>query len=271
MAADGGQSRLRGAAAAAALTVFVGACSTGPGDRAPSSPADVSAVPDAVPRAEPRSRYGNPPYYEVFGKRYYVMASGHGHVERGVASWYGEKFHGRRTSSGEPYDMYAMTAAHKTLPLPSYARVTNLSNGRSVVVRINDRGPFVDNRIVDLSYTAAQRLDMVGPGTALVELEVLAPGPAPVAAPVLVAAPAAGADAGMFVQAGAFSDRDNAEQLARRLRAGGIPDVLVADGLAGGRALFRVRVGPVTGVEDFDRTMSRLAELGISDAYLATD
>ena len=107
-------------------------------DRAPSRPADVSRVPDAVPRYEPRSSRGNPDSYEVFGQRYYVLESANGHVERGVASWYGEKFHGRLTSSGEPYDMYVMTAAHKTLPLPTYARVTNLANGRSVVVKIND-------------------------------------------------------------------------------------------------------------------------------------
>ena len=264
----------RRGAALLAFAVLAGGCSVGSGDRPPSRPPDISNVPDAVPRTEPRSRYGNPPYYEVYGQRYYVMPTGHGHVERGVASWYGEKFHGRRTSSGEPYDMYAMTAAHKTLPLPSYARVTNLSNGRSVVVRINDRGPFVDNRIVDLSYTAAQRLDMIGPGTAFVELEVLAGDGVPAA--VTASAPPAAetapvANDHMFVQAGAFSDRANAEQLAGRLRAGGIPDVLIANELASGRALYRVRIGPVTGVEDFDRTMSRLSHLGIEDAYLATD
>jgi rare lipoprotein A len=260
------------------LAVLTGGCSTGVRDGAPERTPDVSEIPDAVPRSEPRSRYGNPPYYEVFGQRYYVMDSGHGHVERGVASWYGDKFHGRRTSSGETYDMYAMTAAHKTLPLPSYARVTNLTNGRSVVVRINDRGPFVDNRIVDLSFTAAQRLDMVGPGTALVELEVLTGPPAgtPVPATAESSGAAAGAgqpaeDAGMFVQAGAFSQRDNAELLAHRLREGGLPDVLVADGRAGDRMLYRVRIGPVNSVDDFDRTMNRLTDLGIEDAYLATD
>ncbi|MGE3667187.1 MAG: septal ring lytic transglycosylase RlpA family protein, partial [Steroidobacteraceae bacterium] len=127
----------------------------------PPPPADVAAIPDAVPRAEPRSLRGNPPSYEVFGKRYFVQASAEGHVERGVASWYGPGFHAAQTSTGEPYDMYAMTAAHKTLPLPCYLRVTNLANGRSVVVRVNDRGPFVAGRIVDLSYTAAAKLDML--------------------------------------------------------------------------------------------------------------
>ena len=142
----------------------------------PPPPPDLASIPDAVPRVEPRSRYGNPPSYVVFGQRYYVLASSEGHVERGTASWYGPGFHAARTSSGEPYDMYSMTAAHKTLPIPAYARITNLRNGRSVVVRINDRGPFVGDRIVDLSYTAAWKLDMLRTGTAPVELRVLSPG-----------------------------------------------------------------------------------------------
>ncbi len=148
-----------------------------PRDGPPAEPPDPGEIADAVPRAEPRSRYGNPPHYEVFGRRYYVLPESRGYRERGVASWYGSKFHGRRTSSGEPFDMYAMTAAHKTLPLPAYARVTNLRNGRAVVVKINDRGPFVDNRLIDLSYAAALRLDLVRDGTGLVEVQVLDPVP----------------------------------------------------------------------------------------------
>ncbi len=128
-----------------------------------------------VPRNEPRSRNGNPPFYDVMGKRYFVLSSSVGYVERGVASWYGPGFHKVRTSTGEPYDMYAMTAAHKTLPLPAYVRVTNLQNGRSIVVRVNDRGPFVGNRIIDLSYTAAAKLDMLRNGTAMVEVRSLEP------------------------------------------------------------------------------------------------
>jgi len=154
-------------------------------------------VPDAIPRVEPRSHYGNPPYYEVFGKRYYVLASSADYVERGVASWYGPGFHRELTSTRESYDMYAMTAAHKTLPLPAYVRVTNLQNGRSVVVRVNDRGPFVGNRIIDLSYSAAARLDMLRDGTAMVEIRSIDPTqslppasvPLTAAAPLTVAAP----------------------------------------------------------------------------------
>jgi len=141
-------------------------------------PASGSAHPprlpdDAVPRKEPRSRYGNPSSYEVFGVRYEVLQTSYGFKERGVASWYGKKFHGRKTSSQEPYNMYAMTAAHKTLPLPTYVRVRNLQNNKSIVVRVNDRGPFVDNRIIDLSYSAAIKLDMIGSGTGLVEITAL--------------------------------------------------------------------------------------------------
>jgi rare lipoprotein A len=148
----------------------------------PQSPPDVGQIADAVPRDEPRSAFGNPPFYVVGGHRYVVLHSAAGYVERGVASWYGTEFHGLRTSTGEAYDMFAMTAAHKTLPLPCYARVTNLANGRHVVVRINDRGPFVANRIIDLSYSAAARLDMIRNGTAFVQVEVLTP-----AAPALTA------------------------------------------------------------------------------------
>jgi rare lipoprotein A len=157
----------------------------------PHNAPDVHQVPDAVPRDEPRSAFGNPPFYVVAGHRYAVLPSASGYVERGVASWYGTEFHGLRTSTGEPYDMFAMTAAHKTLPLPCYARVTNLSNGRSVVVRINDRGPFVANRIIDLSYSAATRLDMIRNGTAFVQVEVLTPAAPALTASMPVNSPAA--------------------------------------------------------------------------------
>jgi len=164
---------------------------TAPTTVVPRNAPDVYQIPDAVPRDEPRSAFGNPPFYVVAGHRYVVLPSASGYVERGVASWYGTEFHGLRTSTGEPYDMFAMTAAHKTLPLPCYARVTNLSNGRSVVVRINDRGPFVANRIIDLSYSAATRLDMIRNGTAFVQVEVLTPAAPTLTASMPVNAPAA--------------------------------------------------------------------------------
>ena len=134
-------------------------------DAAPANPRDVSKVPDAVPRAEPLSRYGNQESYEVYGKTYYTLPTSKGYKAQGKASWYGTKFQGKRTSSGEPYDLYAMTAAHKTLPLPTYVEVTNLKNGRSVIVKVNDRGPFHGDRLIDLSYSAAARLDILQYGT----------------------------------------------------------------------------------------------------------
>jgi rare lipoprotein A len=232
----------------------------------PPPPADILSVPDAVPRVEPRSAHGNPPFYDALGRRYYVLASAEGYVERGVASWYGPTFHGGNTSSGEPYDMYAMTAAHKTLPLPTYARVTNLRNGRSVVVRINDRGPFVANRIIDLSYTAAVKLDMLREGTTLVEVQALTPGvPEPPTRVAEVPAPA------LYVQAGAFADPDNAQRLVERLQAAGLTSAFVLSPLVGRTQLFRVRLGPVSSVAEFDQLAAQLAALGIPDARLAND
>ncbi len=276
----------RGFAAAPLLVavIAVAACSNTPPQ--PSStistalppvstapPPVPGAVPDAVPRVEPRSRYGNPPFYDVLGKRYYVLSSNVGYWERGVASWYGPGFHKERTSTGEPYDMYGMTAAHRTLPLPAYVRVTNLQNGRSIVVRVNDRGPFVGNRIIDLSYTAAAKLDMLRNGTAMVELRSIDPSVAP--PPVISAsagspAPAAGGS-GLFVQAGAFSDPANAERLAAQLRGGSYGKVFVRDDQIAGRRMYRVRIGPVPDVAGFDRVVAALEHAGIKDAHLALD
>ncbi|MFI4969699.1 MAG: septal ring lytic transglycosylase RlpA family protein, partial [Lysobacterales bacterium] len=146
-------------------------------DNGPAAPPiDVSRIPEPVPRNEPRSRYGNKDSYSVLGQTYHVLADPRGYDERGIASWYGNKFHGYMTSSFEPYDMYAFSAAHKTLPLPSYARVTNLDNGKSVIVRINDRGPFHENRIIDLSYAAAVKIGVWPKGTGLVEVRAIDPG-----------------------------------------------------------------------------------------------
>lgn len=276
----------------AAATVELAACvhapprpGTPPPATIPPASAPPGTVPDAVPRVEPRSRYGNPPFYDVFGKRYYVLSSSVGYLERGVASWYGPGFHEVLTSTRERYDMYGMTAAHKTLPLPCYVRVTNLQNGRSVVVRVNDRGPFVGNRIIDLSYTAAAKLDMLRHGTAMVEVRSIdptAPVPEPLqSAPVTAAAndtandaataPAAGTPKtpALFVQAGAFADPANAERLAARLRGGSFGNIFVRDDKIAGRRMYRVRIGPVPNVAEFDRIVAALEHAGIHDAHLA--
>ncbi|MGQ4880270.1 septal ring lytic transglycosylase RlpA family protein [Billgrantia sp. LNSP4103-1] len=145
------------------------------GDAYPQDPPDVSQIPDAVPRVEPPSRGGNRPVYEVWGKSYNVLPDARGYERQGTASWYGEKFHGYATSNGEIYDMYKMSAAHRSLPLPTYARVTSLDNGRSVIVRVNDRGPFHSDREIDLSYAAAARLDILDRGTGRVKVEAIDP------------------------------------------------------------------------------------------------
>ncbi len=262
------------------------------GSNVPAPPPDVLDIPDAVPRPEPRGTRGNPPFYEVFGKRYYVMASSEGWVERGTASWYGPGFHAAATSLGEPYDMYAMTAAHKTLPIPCYAEVTNTRNGHKVVVRINDRGPFVGDRIIDLSYTAAAKLDMLLQGTAPVEVRVLTPGRAapgrdaagsavppvlPTAAPAakppvtVVNAPAAPATGRtMYIQAGVFADHENARRRVEQLLAEGIELASLED-ITFPRPLHRVRVGPFASVEEFDLNLQKVRALGIADARLLTD
>jgi len=277
--------RARLALAAALLgTLLLGGCSVvGPRvpprvERAPPGgpvpapvpappPGDLLAIPDAAPRVEPRARLGNPPFYDVLGHRYYVLTSAEGYVARGVASWYGPTFHGVRTAIGEPYDMFAMTAAHKTLPLPCYVRVTNLRNGKSVVVRVNDRGPFVANRLIDLSYTAALKLDMIREGTTLVEVRAITPGE-PSSSVLTRASEAPPAE--LFVQAGAFANEANAQHLLERLRAAGLANAFVMARPEKSR-LYRVRVGPVATVPEYDALIARLEKLGIRDARLALD
>lgn len=164
---------------------------------------DFSKIPNAVPRHEPKSRIGNPKTYTVFNKTYCVMQSSKGYKERGTASWYGKKFHGFHTSNGEVYDMYGMSAAHKTLPLPTYAKVTNLSNGKHVIVKINDRGPFHDDRLIDLSYAAASKLGILATGTAKVEIQALDP-----SEKVLPQ---------LYFQIGSYDLEKNAKKLATRI------------------------------------------------------
>jgi rare lipoprotein A len=234
-----------------------------PPTASPAAPADVAGIPDPVPRAESRSARGNPAFYNVLGKRYFVLETSDGYLERGVASWYGPGFHAATTSNGERYDMYAMTAAHKTLPLPCYVQVTNLRNGRSVVVRVNDRGPFKDGRVIDLSYTAASRLDMLRDGTTFVEVRAISPGQA---APSATAVPPT-----LYVQAGAFTSEANASRLLEQLRQKGVEGSFVRQDQLAGRTLYRVRVGPIPSVGEFDRVVARLRSLGLADARLAAD
>jgi rare lipoprotein A len=226
------------------------------------SEAELRALPDAVPRAEPRARLGNPAFYAVFGQRYVVLADSRGYLERGVASWYGPDFHGERTSTGEPYDMYSMTAAHRTLPLPAYVRVTNLRNGRAIVVRVNDRGPFKSNRIIDLSYAAALKLEMIRDGTTLVEVEAIGND---------AAAPPQARPGELFTQAGAFAVEANAQRLRDRLAAGGIDKVELTADPSRSPTWYRVRIGPIESVAAFDALIARLKALGIANATLVAN
>ena len=242
-------------------------------DGGPSASIDISGLVEPVPRSEPRSRYGNRSPYSVLGKSYRVLDSAAGYHERGVASWYGTKFNGRATSSGELYDICSFTAAHKTLPLPSYVRVTNLDNGRSLIVRVNDRGPFHSGRVMDLSYAAAVRLGVDRMGTARVELEAVGPGdgrgrerePAVDARQDSSAVGAQGSlrnGGAATIQAGSFSEESNARRLAERLQEGGVDAVDIDQGEVDGRDVWRVRVGPVDAV-DMDGVLARLRGLGV--------
>ncbi|WP_083499530.1 septal ring lytic transglycosylase RlpA family protein [Thioalkalivibrio nitratireducens] len=243
-------------------------------------PRDLASIPDAVPRDEPRSRYGNPPEYEVFGQRYRTLVSSEGFEQRGLASWYGTKFHGRRTSSGEPYDMFAMTAAHRSLPLPSFVEVTNLNNGRRVIVRVNDRGPFVAGRVIDLSYAAAYRLGMLERGVAPVLVRAAGPRDHE-AGPVRVAdqggANHESIDSGempaddRFIQVGAFASRVAAERVQADLRDLGFDAVRITTFEAANGALHRVRIGPLVDPLAVQDATERLHQAALTDYRVVVD
>ena len=235
-------------------------------DGAPPKPVDLSKIAEPVPKLEPRARYGNKSPYVVLGKTYELLQGRAGYVEEGTASWYGTMFHGRPTSTLERYDMYQFTAAHKTLPLPTYARVTNLDNGRSIVVKINDRGPFVGTRLIDLSYVAALKLDYHMQGTARVRVEALTPGEqAKPLAQTLNANPtqAAPAVANLLIQCGAFGQRANASTLAFALQNEGFADARTE---LGSDALHRVVIGPLADEASRDELMLILKEAGCPNA-----
>lgn len=273
------------------------------------NPDDIA---NAVPGEEPRSAYGNPDSYVVNGKRYYTLRTAEGFAERGIASWYGNPFHGRRTSSGEVYDMYRMTAAHKQLPLPTYVQIRNLDNGRTATVKVNDRGPFKDNRVIDLSYAAALKLGVVAKGTAFVEIRAVnargevssapardvaavsspapssaarvpaAPAPAVVAgAPARVAAPKSAAPApvapapplasGMYLQAGAYADRRNAEKLSRELAQAVTSRVEIREIKSNNKVFYRVQIGPLPSTDVADSAVTALEKLGITQHYFITN
>lgn len=238
-------------------------------DSVPDDVPDVSKLIEPVPKIEPRSLYGNKSPYTVLGHTYNVLPSARDYDERGIASFYGNKFHGYKTSSLETYDMYGFSAASTTLPLPSYARVTNLENGKSVIVRINDRGPFHQNRVIDLSYAAAVKIGIWPKGTGLVEVRGIDPGnPTQELPPPAVVT---SQHPGIYLQVGAFSDADNAERLAQRLRQANLGDVQVMDADVNGRRVRRVRVGPLADVDRADQVSSRIEGMGLPRPQVAVD
>ena len=239
-------------------------------------PANLDSIPEPTPKIEPLNPYTSRPY-TVLGRTYTPQTQLAAYKQRGVASWYGKRYHGQKTSSGEIYDMYALSAAHTVLPLPSYARVTNVANGKSVVVRVNDRGPFHEDRLIDLSYAAAHRIGIIGQGSAVVEVEAVIPGsgeaapaasaPA-VAAPVPVTAPVSNEAGGVFVQLGAFSVEDNAAAFLRKMR-------IDLGWLAGsmqmhrGDGLYKVHAGPYADRAEAERAAERVRkELGFKPFVL---
>ncbi|VAX02276.1 Septum-associated rare lipoprotein A [hydrothermal vent metagenome] len=253
-------------------------------DSAPTKDVDHTRVTNAVPKIEPRSKYGNPKSYVVQGKRYTVRQSARGFEQTGHASWYGTKFHGHRTSSGEPYDMYAMTAAHKTLPIPSYVEVHNLDNQRKIIVRVNDRGPFVSGRIIDLSYVAAKKLGITTKGTGRVKIRVIDPAASTKTSqasttPVTLSRPAtpqpvtiATNNPGqLYLQVGAFTNHDNASQLLNRLVNATQQNISINRKATNNYNVYRVRIGPLQSEADALKLRSQLSPLGIDSPHIVVE
>ena len=251
----------------------------GPPEKVPDN---LAQIPDAVPRDEPFHKYANRPY-TVFGQTYVPVVSKEPTKERGLASWYGRKFHGQKTSSGEVYDMFAMTAAHKTLPIPSYAKVTNLKTGQSVVVRVNDRGPFHTGRIIDLSYAAAARIGIASAGSGMVEVErvfgpteteTLAaaapplPLPPPAPAAVVKTPVVARESTGMWLQLGAFSSMEGAESFRTHV-SGQLTWLNEPIEIESRDGLNRVRLGPFKNLEEATAIADKVRRtLGVAPALI---
>ncbi len=237
-------------------------------DKMPVNPPNVDHVPNATPKYEPYSRRGNKPY-SVYGESYDVLQSGKGFVEMGRASWYGEKFHGYETSNGEPYDMYGMSGAHKTLPLPSYAKITNLENNKQVVIRINDRGPFHSDRILDLSYAAAYKLDMLGTGTTRIKLEVIYMGGSVSTAQSSVAsiANSSQSSGSHYIQLVASKDQFKLSQMAKNLEK----KYQVKTRVQAANNMYRLQLGPIGQAELADRLLNKVKQDGYPEGYMVLE
>lgn len=247
-------------------------------DRAPSANLRVAEIAEVIPQPLQRTLAGNRSPYTVLGKTYHVLGTEAGYSERGIASWYGEKFHGHKTSNGEVFDMYQASAAHKSLPIPSFLRVTNLDNNRSIVVRVNDRGPFHGDRLIDLSYAAAFKLGYADRGTARVQLDaIIADGRALDRSPSEAEEPVAqllkvGARVDKYIQVGAFSDLGRARELSRQLRQlTGKPVIIRSVESQGGGVLHRVRVGPVNDPGEIRHISQSVVAANLGSPYTVTE
>ena len=245
-------------------------------DRAPLQQIDIAAIPDVIPEPVNRTMAGNYSPYTILGKTYRVLPSEEGYTERGVASWYGEKFHGHETSNGEIFDMYKVSAAHKTLPLPSFLRVTNLDNNRSIIVRVNDRGPFHGDRLVDLSYAAALKLGFADRGTTRVHLEAIMPPAYPVErAPIADrrnSLPSPGNRPRSYLQVGAFADIDSAQRMTVRLQEITSLPVFIQEIVNDERqVLHRVRVGPIENSDEIQSITQRVVAANLGSPYTVTE
>jgi len=254
----------------AVLIASLSACSTTTreypnDDYGPKTPVDVSQVPDAIPQDVPYSRYGNPDSYTVRGITYHVKKDADGYREKGLASWYGLKFHGKRTSSGEAYDMYAMTAAHKTLPLPTWVRVTNLNNGKTVVVKVNDRGPFHPGRIIDLSYAAASRIGVLEHGTAPVEILAVS---ATERGGAIPDDKARKYSYPLWIQAGAFASSQNARQLQQRLEQKADISTRIQTSSDRPLPMHKVLLGPIRNPRQLEEISEQLPRWGIHQYHV---
>lgn len=277
----------------ALISIFITGCSSQSSryalknDTGPDRDIDHTNVPDAVPRHEKKSRGGNK-NYRVNGKSYRVLNSSNGYKQRGVASWYGKKFHGHRTSNGEIYDMYKMSAAHKSLPLPTFVRVTHLKNGKSVILRVNDRGPFHRNRLIDLSYVAAKKLGITATGTGLVEIEAIIPGQYRAKnksrtighgrnkvrrskkTDTKFSQVTSDSNYQVYLQVGAFSQHQNAESLKNRIGNLSLSYTAKVE-FDNHKKLYKVKLGPFASIDAADSVSEELYQHQIDKAYIVVD
>jgi len=223
-----------------------------------ATPLNMTRIADAVPQYEPWSASVNPKSYTVLGKEYHILTSNKGYQKQGIASWYGTKFHRKKTATGEIYDMFAMTAAHKTLPIPSYVRVTNLDNQRSVIVRVNDRGPFHEHRIIDLSYAAAFKLGLEKSGTGFVEVEAI-----PIDKPNTDSH--LSVKKNLYLQIGAFSKQSNALLLQQKVAELRLTTSRIVTQKIDDKIIYKVQVGPIDSVTESDKIIQVLKKKGIAE------